>query len=244
MNVKPLFQILDWDSTFFGYQVVKILPPNLNQDELKNLLTKLNNLNIKLVYWFVDPNDEISKKAAKYNNGFLADEKITYTINPSNYNFQKIDSQYFQSYLHKPLNENVLSLASQSGFYSRYRQDKKFIHNEFIRLYTTWIERSLNGKIAKDVIIYVNDDIEVGLVTLQVKGNYGSIGLLAVDKKHRGKSIGKQLINAALIKFKSYGINEVKVKTQKKNTAACKFYEKIGFVKESIQNIYHFWLNE
>lgn len=244
MNDKYVFQVLDWDSTFFGYKVVKILAPNLNQDELKNLLAKLNNLKIKLVYWFVDPNDKLSNQAAKKNGGFLADEKITYKISLSNNNFRKPDNQYLQSYLKKPLNKNVLSLTLQSGFYSRFRKDKKFIHHEFIRLYTTWIERSLNGEIAKDVIIYVNNDVEVGLVTLEVKDNYGNIGLLAVNKKYRGKSIGSQLINAALIKFKSYGINEVKVNTQKKNIAACKFYEKIGFVKESVQNIYHFWLNE
>lgn len=244
MNRKSLFLILNWDSNFFGYKIAKIVASNQNQGELKILLTKLYNAHIKLVYWFVDPNDKTSNEAAKKNGGFLADEKITYKINSSNYNFQKIDNQYLQSYLKKPLNKNILSLALQSGFYSRYRKDKKFVHNEFIRLYTTWIERSLNGEIAKDVIVYVNNDIEVGLVTLEVKDNYGSLGLLAVNKKHRGKSIGKQLINAALIKFKSYGINRVNVSTQKKNIAACKFYEKIGFVKKNVQNIYHFWLNE
>lgn len=244
MESRPLFQILNWDSIFFGYKIAKIVASNLNQDELKNLLTKFNNLNIKLVYWFIDPADERSNEAAKNNKGFLADAKITYKISLSNYNFQKLDNQHLQSYLDKPINENILSLALQSGFYSRYKQDKKFIHNEFIRLYTTWIERSLNGEIAKDVIVYLDNESEKGLVTLEVKDNYGNIGLLAVDKKYRGKSIGKQLISAALIKFRAYGINKVKVTTQKKNIAACKFYEKIGFVKESVQNIYHFWLNE
>lgn len=244
MHSESLVQILNWDSNFFGYKVVKILPQDLNQDELKNLLAKLYNLNIKLAYWFVEPSNKLSNQAAKKNGGFLADEKITYKISLPNYNSRKPDNQYLQSYLKKPLNKNVLSLALQSGFYSRYRQDKKFVHNEFIRLYTIWIERSLNGEIAKDVIVCLNNGSEEGLVTLEVKDNYGSIGLLAVDKKHRGKSIGSQLINAALIKFKSYGINEVKVNTQKKNIAACKFYEKIGFVKKNVQNVYHFWLNE
>lgn len=244
MNRKLLFLILNWDSNFFGYKIAKIVASNQNQDELKILLTKLYNSHIKLVYWFVDPNDKTSNEAAKKNGGFLADEKITYKISLSNYNSRKPDNQYLNSYFKKPLNKNVLSLALQSGFYSRYRKDKKFVHDEFIRLYTTWIERSLNGEIAKDVIVYLDNESEKGLVTLEVKDNYGNIGLLAVDKKYRGKSIGRQLISAALIKFRAYRINKVKVTTQKKNIAACKFYEKIGFVKESVQNIYHFWLNE
>lgn len=244
MNRKSLFQILDWDSNFFGYKIAKIVASNLNQSELKTLLTKLYKLNIKLVYWFIDPNDKASNKTAKKNGGFLADDKIIYKINLSNYDFQKLDNQHLQSYLDKPINENILSLTLQSGYYSRYRQDKKFVHNEFTKLYKRWIERSLNGEIAKDVIVYFENVTEKGLATLEIENNYGNIGLLAVDKKYRGKSIGRQLANAALIKFKAYGINKVKVTTQKKNTAACKFYEKIGFVKESVQNVYHFWLNE
>lgn len=243
MNRKLLFRILSWDSIFFGYKIAKILAPILNQSELKNLLTKLYHLDIKLVYWFIDPADEISNEAARNNNGFMADDKITYKISLSYYNSQKVDNQRLRSFLHKPLNENILSLALQSGFYSRFKQDKKFVYNEFTKLYKTWIERSLNEEIAKDVIIYV-DNAERGLITLAIINNYGSIGLLAVDKKYRRKSVGRQLINAALVKFKSYGINEVKVITQRKNKAACKFYEQIGFVKESVQNVYHFWLNE
>ncbi len=244
MNTQLLFQILDWDSNLFEYKVAKISAQNLNRNYLKKILSRLSRLNIKLVYWFVDPNDKKSNEAAKKNGGFLADDKITYKISPSNYNFQELDNQHLQSYLNKPINKNILSLALQSGFYSRYRQDKKFAHNEFTKLYTRWLERSLNGEIAKDVIVYLDNESEKGLVTLEVKDNYGSIGLLAVDKKYRGRSIGRQLINAALIKFKAYGINKVKVTTQKKNMGACKFYEKIGFVEESVQNVYHFWLNE
>lgn len=244
MNNKPVFQILDWDSNFFKYKVARINALNLSSNELTNLLSKLSLLKVKLAYWFIDPKDKISNEAAKSNNGFLADDKITYIINLSSDPPKRIDCPKIQSYLYKPLNKNLLSLALQSGFYSRYRQDKKFVRNEFCRLYTTWIKRSLNGEIAADVIVYVDNDIEKGLVTLEKKDNYGSIGLLAVDKKYRGKSVGKQLINAAFEKFKEIGIRKVKVTTQKKNVIACKFYEKIGFAFDNVQNIYHFWLNE
>lgn len=243
MSNYSLFQLLDWDSDFFGYKVAKIRASNLDKDELKKLLSSLSDLNVKLVYWFVDPNDEISKKAAKYNNGFLADNKITYKIDLSNFHPKKIDKQHLHSYLNKPINKQLLSLALQSGFYSRFKRDKKFVRHEFIRLYKIWIERSINGEIAIDVIVYV-DNIEEGLITLEIKDDYGNIGLLVVDKKYQGKSIGSQLINAAFVKFKKYGIKKIKVKTQKKNVIACKFYEKIGFNLDMVQDVYHFWLNE
>lgn len=243
MDNKHLFKLLEWDSANFGYKVARIFASNLTQHELENLLIQLNNLNINLVYWFVDPTNKVSNEAAKNNKGFLADDRITYRVSLFNYNFQNVDQQHIFSYLHKPLNKNILSIVLQSGIYSRFRQDKKFKHNEFAKLYKAWIEGSLNGKIARDIIVYI-DKAERGLITLEIRDNCGSIGLFSVDKKYRRKSIGKQLVNAALVKFMLYGIGEVKVTTQRKNVIACKFYEKIGFVKDNVQNIYHFWLNE
>lgn len=244
MNKHSLFQILDWDSQLFGYKVAKINTPNLESDKLKKLLSELSRINIRLVYWFVDPKNEISNKAAEYDDGLLVDSKITYIIDIDNYHSRAIDHQHIFSYTLKSLNKQLLSLAFQSGSYSRFKLDKNFMRNEYNKLYTIWIEKSLSGEIAKDIIVYVKNNLEIGLITLEIKGNHGLIGLLAVDKKYQGKSIGKQLINAALIKFKAMGIKKVKVVSQKKNIIACKFYERNGFIQENVQNVYHFWLNE
>lgn len=243
-NQTSLFQILDWDSKIFEYKVAKISASNLKANELKKILLKLISKNVRLVYWFVNPTDAISNQAARENNGFLVDNKITYTLNLYDYPLEKINYKLLRSYLHKPLNKNIESLALQSGIYSRFKLDKNFTHNEFGKLYKEWIRRSLTEEIAKDVIVYLDKNIEKGLVTLELKGEYGNIGLISVDKKYQGKSIGKLLVNVALTKFKALGITRVKVATQKNNIIACKFYEKFGFTQEGTQNIYHFWLNE
>lgn len=243
-NQTSIFQILDWDSKIFGYKVAKIGASNLKLNESKKILLKLTSKNVRLVYWFVDPTDKISNQAAKENNGLLVDNKITYILNLYNYPLERINYKPLHSYLHKPLSKNIKFLALQSGLYSRFKLDKNFIHNEFEKLYKEWIKRSLMGEIAKDVIVYLDKNFERGLITLELKGEYGNIGLISVDKEYQGKSIGKLLVNAALVKFKALGITRVKVATQKNNIIACKFYEKLGFTQEGIQNIYHFWLNE
>lgn len=241
-KLSELFRLLDWDSKFFGYKVGQIKASHLTPDKLKRLLDYLSNNAFRLIYWSVDPKDKISNKAAKINNGFLTDKKITYLKDLSNYLDEDMNRQHLRSYLHKPLNRHLISLALQAGLYSRFAYDKNFKHNEFTRLYTKWIERSLNGEIALDIIVYIYKNIERGLVTLESKSGYGSIGLLTVDKKYRGYGIGKQLVKAALAQFKHLGMKKVKVSTQKDNIIACQFYEKLGFVEESLQNVYHFWL--
>lgn len=241
--MQKLFKKIKWDSNFFGYNVAQIIVPHLTSERLKWLLDKLANNSFRLVYWFVEPNDSISNIAAKVNKGFLADQRVEYLKDLSSYPDEISNDLHLHSYLKKPINKQILSLVLQAGFYSRFARDKNFKKDEFMKLYTKWIERSLNGKLASDVLVYIDKNTERGLVTLELEEDYGKIGLVAVDKKYRRKGIGKQLISTALTKFKLHGVENVKVITQKDNISACKFYKKLGFVEQNIQNVYHFWLN-
>ena len=108
---KELFQILDWDSNFFGYKVAKINTPHLGKSGLENLLEKLVDKGAELVYWFVDPEDQVSNRAAQETNGFLADEKVTYaTALPTKKNYSFL-SHKIKPYLLKPASKQLISLA-------------------------------------------------------------------------------------------------------------------------------------
>lgn len=241
-KLEEPFQILDFDSKLFGYKVAKINASNLELSDLERTLSKLSNENVRLVYWFIDPKDEVSNKAAKENNGFLADEKVTYvkTIFPSSkYN---IYSENIKSYLYKPMNKQLLSLSLQSGVYSRFKIDPHFINNEFETLYTEWLRKSLSGILAKQVLVYVKEG-EVGFITIGKKNGCGAIGLFAVGAQFRGRSIGRQLVEAAFIEAAKLGCGKMQVVTQKENDTVCKLYEKLGFTVDRIVNVYHFWLN-
>ncbi len=126
--------------------------------------------------------------------------------------------------------------------YSRFKIDPYFRNNEFERLYTEWIEKSVERRLANEVLIYNEGDELLGFITLALREKTGSIGLIAVDENQRGKAIGKKLIRAALAYFKDHKITTVEVVTQKANYAACRFYESCGFKIKSIVNIYHLWI--
>jgi dTDP-4-amino-4,6-dideoxy-D-galactose acyltransferase len=111
-----------------------------------------------------------------------------------------------------------------------------------LKLYHLWIKNSVNKKIATDVLVYIENKHEQGLITLNIKDNYGNIGLFSVDEKYRGKSVGKKLMQAAFSKMAHNNIQEISVSTQKANFPACHFYEYQGFILKNQINIYHLWL--
>ena len=58
------------------------------------------------------------------------------------------------------------------------------------------------------------------------------IDTIAVDKKHRGRGLGKILLLAAEKRAKSLNCSSLMLNVYERNTVAIKTYEKMGFVKE------------
>ena len=233
--------LLKWDSQFFGYKIACIKPFELGLPDLNKIIRELKNKDFRLAYCFVIPEDKISSDSLNQVSGLLVDEKITF--------FTKIDeektipnSNNIVPYDLKYVSEKLKSLTLQSGAYSRFKIDPAFRNNEFEKLYIEWIEKSVSRILATEILVY-NEDREIkGFVTLALNNNTGSIGLIAVDEKQRGKSIGKKLIYAALQYFKEKKITNLEIVTQKANIVACRFYESCGFEVKNIVNVYHLWI--
>ena len=236
------YKILNWDSQFFGYKIAAIQANNLKLEDLEKIITKLKNQNVKLTYCFAYPADELSNFSFESVSGLLVDKKVTFFKEISE-NDSITGSQFIKSYNRDYVSDKLKSLALQSGIYSRFNVDPNFKNREFEKLYIAWISKSVQKEIAKEVLVYYENDDEKGLITLGLKDNSGSIGLLAVDEKERGKSIGKKLVQSALIYFKKKKANIVEVVTQIENKSACGFYESLGFEVKSLVNIYHLWIS-
>lgn len=236
-------KFLSWDTRYFGYKVARINTPALTSAELKNTLQELSKQRARLAYWFVNPKDKLSNRAARENYGFLADEKTTYIKDISRKaNFSK--NIHIKSWFKRRMDIQLKSLSLEAGVYSRYKVDSNFDNGEFEKLYTEWIKKSLSGEIAKDVFVYEINKRKVGFITLSDKNGRCNIGLIAVDPKYRDKGIGRELVETALEKAVSWGYKKMDVVTQKTNIGTCKFYEKMDFKRESIVNVYHFWIND
>lgn len=230
---------LEWDSSFFGFKVARTELTDCKPELLNLQLLKLKEAGCKLVYAFVQPEDKQSNTSCSTSHGFLVDERVTYKLE------QLINvpfSEHISLYSDRFPSEQLYDLAVLSGQYSRFKIDPGIGQDKYVSLYRLWIENSVNGKIADEVLAYTNKEKMLGFVSLTVKGSQANIGLISVDPEYQGLNIGRELVSAAINEALKYNQSTIEVVTQKANNGACRFYEKCGFTVTTVTNIYHFWL--
>lgn len=231
-------EFLSWDSEFFGYKTGAIV---LNTNRTLNLHTVIEkNSDYKLIYIRCKPG-HAQEEEIKQLGGILVDEKITFVQDipnpPYSYNSDII------LYPDSEPNTEIIQLGLASGVHSRFKVDKHFKNNEFERLYETWVKNSTRKLIAKHVIVCKKENQYTGLLTLGEKNNKADIGILAVHEKYRGMGIGKSLVQKAFELASQMGHTQLQVVTQRANVNACRFYESVGFKIDTLEHIYHLWIN-
>jgi len=235
------YQILGWDSDFFGIKVARISEPFLTIENLTTILAELKQKSVTLVYW--PSHREQNIHDIRKLGGLLVDPKTTFMID-----FRLIDLNDFGStdivvpYSISMQLSDLEDLAIQSGEYSRFAIDPQIPEEKFEMLYKTWINRSLHREIAREVLVIQEAGQVVGMVTLGDKEGRGDIGLIAVDTCCRGKKYGETLVRAAQKWFIKNGYEFGQVVTQGRNIAACNLYKKCGYSVEKVEYFYHFWL--
>ncbi|PSR54301.1 hypothetical protein AHMF7605_12610 [Adhaeribacter arboris] len=242
MEDKP-YEHLAWDTSIFGYKVARITATNISPATITKLLAYLKENDYHLVYWSVKPENIFLKIFAEQAGGLLVDEKVTFAtqLSPTLLS-NRIITLPIESYTRTEPSAELLSLAFQSGTYSRFKRDSNFKDQEFEKLYTAWLKNSLNKESAREVFIYRQKEAIAGFISLTDKNKVGQIGLFAVAEQTRRMGIGSQLIAASLQRFYEWGYVQVLVSTQQKNRPAFNFYKKNGFLIQNTENIYHFWL--
>ena len=239
--MSNILEVLEWDSSFFGYVVAKIKAEQITVENLTALIGQAENRGTRLIYLFTDPVDEVSVHAANTTGAILVDQKLTFHKKIHAADVPVVDDR-IELFNEDYPSEQLVNLSIQSGLYSRYKIDPGFKNNEFEKLYVAWIENSVNKKIADYTFVYKEEGKILGFVTLKIKDSFGQIGLIAVDESSRGKSIGKKLTAAVINQLIQDKIPDLEVATQVDNVDACNFYKKVGFTGIKTENIYHIWL--
>ncbi|WP_216689928.1 GNAT family N-acetyltransferase [Hymenobacter siberiensis] len=239
--MSSVLELLPWDTEFLGYKVGRLQPTDSTLVTVNELIGEARLQGFHLLYWAADPTDVTAAHTALAIGAYLADQKVTYAM-PVKAGVTQQLGQGIEVAVE--LSAQLVSLALQSGHHSRYQNDARFAPDVFLRLYTRWIENSVNGKLAREVLVYRADRSgeELGMITLNVKNTRADIGLLAVDERTRGQEIGTRLIDAAHQRSHAWGVEVLQVVTQVTNSGACRFYERCGFRTDSIVHIYHIWL--
>ena len=242
------YQLLPWDSDFFGFKVARILAKNLGTPALKEILGALREENVVLSYWAADPDDEDSARAARECRGFFVDRKVTFALETAALR-QRLpllaSTALVEEFTGGIPTPELEALAVQAGEYSRFRVDPRIPEDRFLELYRLWIRKSVTGELAEKVLVVRNEaGTVVGMVTAGDKDGRGDIGLLAVADSVRGRSFGVGLVAAAQQWALDRGYSTAQVVTQGDNVAACRLYEKCGYHIDRVEHIYHFWSAE
>ena len=112
-------------------------------------------------------------------------------------------------------------------------------------MYSTWMEKSINGEMADYVFVHKNHETIDGMITIKIENDIANIGLIAVDYASQGKGIGTKLIQSIEnFLYQIKGIKYIQVATQLANHNACHLYKKNNFEVITITDIYHHWLKD
>ena len=237
------FQILDWDSEFFGIKVARIPAARLTTVELEQVMAEMKRGGVALAYWASDPNDEESQRAARMCHGYLADRKTTFVMELSQGGGSVTSHDWIvEEYTDAVANSDLEQLAVEAGVCSRFRVDPRIPEEKFAELYKLWIRNSTNRRMADTVLVVRHAGKIVGMVTVKEKNGVSDIGLIAADAAMREKKLGFALVRAAQEWARKRGLKRAEVVTQAENIAACNLYKKCGYKAAKTENFYHFWI--
>lgn len=226
---------LVWDSNFFGLRIGRAFVSS--EEEGAALASQRKNLEegYDLLYVFTGHGMRFPDDKAK-----LVDKKVVYSLSkvvPSEANpsVELWDAN-------KGVTDELLHLALVSGKYSRFKLDDSLPSGSYERLYSRWIEQSVNHAIATEVFCYMVNSVPRGLVTVNRKNGVGTIGLVAIHEEFQGQRIGSALIQHVIRYAREGQCLKLSVATQHNNIPACRLYEKNGFEVESVTDVWHWWI--
>jgi len=233
------YEFLSWDSEVFQFPVARIAKPDLNIQSLKSLLIKLNNQNVRLVYWPTDPLNEKYCQSALELGGLLVGINRTYCCELSSTIKLKSDTQLQLSPVSPKYRNNLIELILRRGISSRFYKDDRIREKYYVPIMTKWIVDSIKNNIG-----FVNAKSKqlLGYISLSKKDGFGNIDYIIVDDKLADQGLGSKLLEYGHLWFKNNKYLSVIAVTQKENIPACRLYEKYGYTIMKEEAYYHFWL--
>ncbi len=234
-------QQLDWDSEFFGIGVGRLVGPFETVAALGDALQTAAENGIRLVYGACDHKDNALHHIALAVGGRFLDAKRTYELDLTRIQSTRINIEVAVDDAQS--NWQLRNLAWQAAEFSRFRLDPALPEGSWERMYSLWMQNSVTGKLADAVLVERGDGRIIGMITVSYRGKCGQIGLFAVDRKWRGRGIGRRLLDAGIQRCRAAGCKKLQVITQGNNLAASRSYKAAGFQLIDEQDIFHFWID-
>lgn len=234
---------LPWDTEHFGVRVGELYVGRACADEVRATLDATAH-QFELIYVRNANTDAMSQDVLQAFNGEQTDTRAVFER--SSLELPKETTPAPAGGLRRAepgTNSSALrSLGRQVAEHSRFQNDSRMPPAWTSILYETWLASSIEREHADEVLVWWLDDEPVGLYTIKVAGDCGTLDLFAVDQAHRGKGIGAALTQAGLLWMQERGLSRASVTTQL-NNPVCKLYRGFGYSLAETEDIYHLWPN-
>lgn len=239
-EIFTLYELLAWDSEFFGFPIARIHSPVINQRILDYVLTRAEIDGVRCLYYLDSGQSFDSLKIAQENNFSLVDTRITFE---KRLNFLKKNEENSVSYRLANLSDSLEleNLAANDYLSSRYFFDRNFDSLKCQSFYVEWIRKSISGNLDDFVLVHEVNGRIAGYITAKLFRNFATIGLVGVRKELRGLGIGKKLIQGLEAFLCESDIPLVRVVTQGRNIMAQRLYSACGYSPINSEYWFHRW---
>lgn len=242
--------ILDWDSAFWGYPVIDVHAPFVD-DCVDDLNVLVRSSNARLIQLSCPARDVGTIMTAERVGFHLVNVRITLTsecIQMSDIYDAKHASLSCAAGIITYSNAStddtrgLLSLVDGMYEHSRYMVDPMFDHDRAQHLYHEWIKNSIVGTFDDICMCMYLDGALCGFYTFRMLGGSSSrIGLFGVSSRLQGFGLGRMLAEHAKRYAGSLGCASIGVLTQGANVSAIRTYQRAGYVVSDVGLMYHMW---
>jgi ribosomal protein S18 acetylase RimI-like enzyme len=245
--MSRLFELLPWDSEFFGLLIGRVIPTRLDEGRVTALLAEAQAEGVGCLYFEADANDPTTVAIAERHGFHLVDVRVVlehpFDYRPAPVPRYPVPAELMIGPPRADELGRLQDISAQIGLTSRFSFDKNMGVERSERLYRLWIEKACQGM--ADVVWVARwqpAGDAVGLITCTLRDRTAHIQLAGVHLDYRQRSVGTGLVQAAVDWAKMQGAHRMQVVTQARNVPAQRLYQQMGFFTRSVSLYYHKWL--
>lgn len=233
---------LDWDSTFWGFEIARLNPIRLSNEDGHRAILWCENNAIRCLYFSADGSDcDTLSVAAREGFGYV-DTRIDLETSAFTRRKDSIGAGLFFREATAGDLPTLCDIARRAHTDTRFFKDSRFSKDQAAEVYAKWIERDFAGHTVLIACESGSLSPALGYITCQSEDkDRGRIGLVGVAETARNRGIGSGLVEAGVRHFGNAGKSTVRVATQGTNVAAMRLYESAGFKTEKVSIWFHRW---
>lgn len=240
MSSDAAFQLLEWDSAFWGFPVARVSGIGLDGAELGSAVEWCDEHSVRCAYLLLDATDATGLAAAQRRGFRFVDTRIELRRDESPNGRQQSAGAVLRPAAAADL-PALERLARRSFGSTRFFVDGRFDEERCRELYAAWIRRRADDREGL-VMVAEQGGAPLGFMAGFVdRDGEGCHELMAVEPEHRRKGLGRALPSALSADFAARGVTRERMVTQAANVASLRVFGSLGFRVAKVQHWLHRW---